>query len=373
MNLLLRIIENFVLFSTMFATIAFAIAVLGRTLVRHGVVQPRPDSLARFYSRTLIAPPVAALWLVIAAFVPEWKFNPTNFNIDHGAPFHKLHLWSELTAGLEPGLAYATVLFLLAAAAFLILSSWRAHRRITRVIASLELIGDPPPAASISAVQECASRYSLDVGLVTSSYAFSFVWGFSRSKLIISTALLSALSAGELRGVIEHEAAHHRRRDNSAKLILSLCSCSSLLFPLSRLILKWRALAVEMVCDELAAVKTQRPLEVANALVKLRRHKSADHLSSVPTISGFVSRNENDFERRVLGLIALGDHDGPITESPVLARFKRIQLAIGVATFLVTLTAFTHFSPFAVHHSAESLIRIFKKDSFNELVHFRQA
>lgn len=36
-------------------------------------------------------------------------------------------------------------------------------------------------------------RYGFQVGLVMSDYPFSFVWGFTRSKLIVSTGLLRTL------------------------------------------------------------------------------------------------------------------------------------------------------------------------------------
>ena len=42
-------------------------------------------------------------------------------------------------------------------------------------------------------VEEACQKHGLDVGLVVSRYPFSFVWGYLRSKLVISTGLLNAL------------------------------------------------------------------------------------------------------------------------------------------------------------------------------------
>jgi Zn-dependent protease with chaperone function len=49
------------------------------------------------------------------------------------------------------------------------------------------------------------------------------VWGYFRSKLIVSTGLLNALTKEELIAVLEHEAAHHARRDNLLKWALTIC------------------------------------------------------------------------------------------------------------------------------------------------------
>ena len=87
-------------------------------------------------------------------------------------------------------------------------------------------------------MNEVARKAGLSVGLVMSDYPLSFVWGFRRSKLILSSGLLRTLTPAELTGVLEHEAAHHARRDNLIKLLLSVCSYSSLAFPLSRLIIE---------------------------------------------------------------------------------------------------------------------------------------
>ena len=354
-------IENFILFSTLFALACFVLAAATQILTSRGLLRVQPDNLARFYTFLLIIPPVAAAWLVIAALLPEWLLSAAAFSADHGSPPHDLHLLSELTASLEPTLAYMTFTFVLAAASFSILSSWRMRARLGRLIARLELNVDYPSMEQISVVQQCASRYFLEVGLVTSSYPFIFVWGFTRSKLILSTALLRTLTVEELRGVMEHEAAHHRRRDNLAKLLLSLSTCSSLVFPLSRLILKWRALEVEMVCDDVAVAQTGSPLEIADALVKLRRQEPAVHLSSeTAAISTFISRNSDHFECRVHRLIQVaGDPPYALSKQETPFRLQLVRALICGVLFATTLVALTLLSPLGVHRIAESAIRLF--------------
>jgi Zn-dependent protease with chaperone function len=360
--LLISAIENFVLLSTLFALVCFIFAGAVHNLRSRGILYAGPDRLAGLYTSALIIPPVAAAWLVIAALLPEWLLSAATFSADHGLPFHDLHLLGELTASLEPALAYMTLTFVLAAAGFSIWSSWGMRARLGSLIASLELNADHPSIEQISVVRECASRHGLDVGLVTASYPFVFVWGFGRSKLVLSTALLRTLTAEELRGVMEHEAAHHHRRDNIVKLLLSLSACSSLIFPLSRLILKWRALEVEMICDDVAVAQTGTSLEIADALIKLRRQKTVGDLSTEAIgISGFLSADRDHFERRVSRLIQLVD-------SPAASSFRGTAPfsfpwfgpMIYMAVLTTTLATLTFFSPLAVHKAAESLIQLFK-------------
>lgn len=63
-------------------------------------------------------PPVLAAWIVTAAFLPEWLLAEAVFDAEHATPIHHLHLLSDLTATLEPKLAYATLLFAVSAALF---------------------------------------------------------------------------------------------------------------------------------------------------------------------------------------------------------------------------------------------------------------
>jgi hypothetical protein len=52
----------------------------------------------------LVIQPVLATWIVAAAFLPEWWL-PDAFNAAHSTP-HDLHLLADVTAKLEPTLAY---------------------------------------------------------------------------------------------------------------------------------------------------------------------------------------------------------------------------------------------------------------------------
>ena len=264
MTMLIPVIENFILFGTLFALGGFLFAWAARVGVLRGLWQPHPETLARLYSFVLVLPPLAAAWLVASALLPEAWLGHATFDSIH-TTHHEMHLLGLFTARIEPTLAYATLLFAVAASAYAVWSGGRAHARVGGIIRRLEMNAQPPQIEKVKHVERVAARHDLDVGLVMSDYPLSFVWGYTRSKLLLSSGLLNTLSSEELIGVLEHEAAHHARRDNLVKLLLVCCSRLSLIFPLTRLVLLWRNEQVELICDEVAVAGQASPLDVASA------------------------------------------------------------------------------------------------------------
>ena len=351
------------LFGTLLALAGFALAWAVRSLAARTSREIRPDRLARVYTLALTAPPVAAAWLVAGALLPETWLGEAAFDAAHPAPLHELHLLSDLTASLEPALAYAAILFVFAAALFAAWSSLRGYMRVGRVIRRLEMNAAQPAAGQVALVERIAASRGLHVGLVMSDYPLSFIWGFGRSRLVLSSGLLNSLSPEELAGVLEHEAAHHARRDNLFKLALTMCSYASLAFPLSRLIFKWRSAEVEMICDEVAVARTSSPLDVASALVKLRRQTllpSPYASNGAAVSSSFAPDDVPSFERRVRRVIAFAvsmpdpAHAAQLSQTPKGAAFVAASLMTG------TLFALALFAPLALHTAAESVIHIIK-------------
>jgi beta-lactamase regulating signal transducer with metallopeptidase domain len=286
---------------------------------------------------------------------------PEAFEAVHSAPYHQLHLLGELTIALEPALSYALALFVVVISVFALWSNAAGSWRVGRVIKRLDLNAAAPPEQQVALVNEIAARSGLTVGLVMTDYPLSFVWGFRRSKLILSSGLLRTLTAEELTGVLEHEAEHHARRDNLFKLVLSLCTYTSLVFPLSRLILRWRATEVEVICDEAAATRTLAPLELAEALVKLRRQTISRSVepASPAIVSGFVSGNTLTLQYRLNRLLSLTDSI-PVAAERRSHRYAKRATAFFIAASLLTLLSISIFAPLAVHHSAETLIEFLK-------------
>jgi Zn-dependent protease with chaperone function len=363
-TVIIAAIENFVLFSTFLALVMFTAAVIVRQTTVRQMWRPDAEKVVHFYTAALLIPPIISLWLVTAALLPRVWMTSEAFAAEHSAPLHQLHLLGQLTVAVEPALGYAMALFLVVVAVVVGWSNVRGSWRVNRVIKQLDIEAVAPPPEQVALVNEVARKAGLSVGLVMSDYPLSFVWGFSSSKLILSSGLLRTLSPAELAGVLEHEVAHHTRRDNLIKLLLSLCSYGSLAFPLTRLIVGWRATEVEMICDEVAAARTLEPLEIAEALVKLRRQTMSAHIVSEPIAtraiaSSFSSASALAFQRRVGRLLTLVD--APVPMSPGRTQLNGLKLfAFVLSASLVTLSTILLFAPLSVHHAAEALIHIFK-------------
>lgn len=360
--MLIAAIENFVLFSTVFAVAGFMLALALRQVTVKGRWALRADTIARLYTSAIVTPPIAALWLIAAAFLPQLWLTAETFEATHSAPYHQVHLLGELTISLEPTLSYALFMFVIVTGIFAIWSNAAGSWRVGKVIERLDMNAAAPPAEKVALVNDIAAQRNLAVGLVMTDYPLSFVWGVRRSKLILSSGLLRTLTPQELSGVLEHESAHHTRRDNLFKLLLSLCTYTSLAFPLSRLILRWRATEVEAICDEEAVTRTSAPLELAEALIKLRRQTSAVHATE-PTasafVSGFVSSNVLTFEYRVNRLLRLCDSEPARTEDQKQHRARKTTSLV-ITGALLTLLGIFIFAPLSIHDAAETLIEILK-------------
>ena len=359
--MLIIAIENFIFFSTALALVAFLIASLARKVTDCGQERLHPHTLTRLYEAAVVLPPMIAAWLVAASLLPETWLGEAAFDAAHPAPLHHLHLLGDLTSAVEPVLAYSTLSLAAGIALFSAWSSVRAYSRVGRIIEQLEAKAPPPPPEQLTLATATAAQHGLDVGLVMSHYPFSFVWGFRHSKLVLSSGLLHTLTPEQLCGVLKHEAAHHARRDNLMKLALSVTSYASLAFPLSRLVLRWRDEQVEMVCDEVAAVHTSAPLEIAEALIKLRRtFTTVGHISVGSATSSFVPHQARGFERRVQRLIDLSDTLPSSEQALALSRTHQGRVLVFAALLALTLIALSVISPLAVHRTTEFLIHFLK-------------
>lgn len=347
--MLISPIENFVLLSTILAVGCFAVAGSLRLLIKFKLCRLTTDNLIRAYTWALILPSALALWIVAAAFLPEW-WMPGAFNAAHGTP-HDLHLLGDLTARVEPTLAYMMLLFTVGASLFAAWSGWQSYMSVGQVVAKLHANAEPADPRQILLIEEVARRYRFEVGLVTSDYPFSFLWGFTRSKLIVSTGLLRTLNEEELIGLMEHEAAHHERRDNLIKLGLLFFSYTSLAFLLTRRLLIWRALEVERLCDEVAAARTNAPLDIASALVKLRRRSTATPIAA----SSFSANDVSSFHSRVSRLIESNEGNGFSHSAVRKSAWPGIAFSF---LFAGSLAVSTYFFPLGFHRLAESLIQL---------------
>jgi Zn-dependent protease with chaperone function len=348
-------VENFILLNTVLSLIGFGSAAVLRASGR--VRDWHPQVRARLYAAALAVPPVLTAWLVCASLLPALWLGAGRWQEEH-EPAHTSHLLNAFTLPLDPALGYATFVFIALAglaAAYIALS---AYFRIGRVIHQLEIGAVPADANRINIVAQTCRQPGIAVGLVASDYPFSFVWGYLISKLVLSTGLLNALSAEELAGVLEHEAAHHARRDNLAKLALTVCRYLSPAFPLTLMLYRWWSEQAEMICDEIAVHHTRQPEELAGALVKLKRLTLAAPSWRMTATSGLLGDGRENFARRVERILSLPDelHASATGELARLCARTGIILSL---LFPASLAALFLTSPLAIHTVLETLLHVF--------------
>lgn len=348
-SLALASVENFILINTALSVVSFAVASLLRSGSRH------PLSMAKLYAAALIAPPVVSAWLVCASLLPALLMGSDRWNIEHKES-HTLHLLNAFTSPLDPALGYTAVGFALLTSLVAVYLAWSARFRLSQVIDRLDIGAEPAPVERVRQVEAVCRKYGLAVGLVVSSYPFSFVWGYINSKLIVSTGLLNALSSEELAGVLEHEAAHHARRDNLMKWTLTVCRYLSPAFPLTGKLYRWWTEQIEMVCDEIAARRTAAPVELAGALVRVKRLTlAAPQLRAAG--SGFFGNDEQDFEHRVTRVLALSNEAESGAADYMSRSCAQMAMVVG-AIFALSLIALLVVSPLAVHRAIEAALNL---------------
>ncbi|MEK6303960.1 MAG: M56 family metallopeptidase [Acidobacteriota bacterium] len=352
--LILTSAENFMLISTALSVALFGAAAIVRTSKRTRAWHPL--RLSRVYAVALIAPPLASMWLVSASLLPVMWLAAERWVQEHRAA-HTDHLLSALTVSLDPALSYAAISFASIALVVAAHAVAKGYFRIGRVVRRLEIDSEPAAPERIRQVEDACGRYGISIGLVVSRYPFSFVWGYFRSKLIVSTGLINALTSEELAALLEHEAAHHTRRDNLSKWMLIICRYLSPAFPLTGLLYRWWSEQVEMVCDEVAARRTNDPVEVAGALVRLTRLTLGMPRSSQLTESNFFGEHQAILERRVERVLSLS---GLQTIEPVVMSRSWVKATtLCCAAFLLTLATVFAVSPLAIHRLLELILHVF--------------
>ncbi len=355
-------IENFILFNTALSLVGFAIAYLLRRSGHFGhslwMKSWHPSARARVYIAALACPPVASAWLVCASLFPALWLGEEIWAQEH-TDNHSLHLLNAFTVVVDPMLGYAAMIFTLLALLAATWAAWRAYFRINRLVECLQIGAEPVQAECVKEVEAVCRRYGIAVGLVVSDYPFSFVWGYLKSKLIVSTGLLNALTKEELVAVLEHEAAHHARRDNLLKWALTVCRYATPAFPLTAMLYRWLNEQIEMVCDEVAVRGAASPVDLAGALVRLKRLTLAVPLGA-PRLagSGFFDDGHESFEQRVTRALSLEDAE-PLAGAESLSRSCVRTAVAGTAIFVLSLAVLFFTAPLAIHRLVETALRIF--------------
>lgn len=349
-------VENFILINTALSLLTFLVVYLVK--ISKIYKNQKPTFFTTLYASAIVIPPLFSTWIVISAFLPQIYLSANQWSQEHHLD-HSLHLLNAWTFPLDPTFAYLALVFLIFSllAANYILT--KAYLTVSKIVGLLEVSAKPVDSTQINQTKAICNEYGLDVGLVISDYPFSFVWGYWKAKLVISTGLLNLLTNSELVGLLQHEVAHHQRRDNLSKWILTLCRYSSPVFPLMGLIYRWWNEQVEMLCDEIAAQRTNCPVDIASALVKLKRLANRRGLwVSEPIASGFFGEDNSNFEHRVERVLSLTESSSANKIDQLQKSWSKPITVIGIG-YIFSLILLFCIDPLAVHHTLEIFLMIF--------------
>jgi Zn-dependent protease with chaperone function len=351
---LVAAIENFILINTALCLFSFFIV----WIIKTSKVKQSPKFFTTLYSSAIVAPPLFSTWIVISTFLPQIYLTSSQWAKEHQLE-HNFHLLNAWTFPFDPTFAYITLLFLIVSLAIANYVLAKAYLTINKIVGLLEVSAKPVDSTQIAQTKAACQQSGLDVGLIISDYPFSFVWGYWKAKLVISTGLLNLLTSSELSVLLQHEVAHHQRQDNLSKCILTFCRYSSPLFPLTGIIYRYWSEQVELLCDEIAAQKTNAPIDIASALVKLKRVANSRGSWFVqPTESSFFGEDSSDFERRVERVLSITESSSVSNTDLLQKSWSKPIKMIGIG-YVISLILLFWFDPLAIHHMLEIILTIF--------------
>jgi len=169
--------------------------------------------------------------------------------------------------------------------------------------------------------------------------------GLIRPRLVVSRAVLEALSADQLEAAFQHECAHGRAHDNLKRLAIAMTPA---LPPFQRIFGElesgWARLIEWSADDRAVAGDAARPLALASALVCVSRLGVAP--AAVPLTTSLMDAGQ-DLSARVERLL----NASPVAREPRRSWVAAAAIAAGVVTVLIASPALH-----AVHSLLEELI-----------------
>jgi len=167
----------------------------------------------------------------------------------------------------------------------------------------------PAPFRLRSALDRVARRFGMAPPLlvvVPSHRPLAHVYGLpgNRSRLVVSTWVPDHLDPQEVEGVLAHELAHLARGDHAIAWLALLLRDAFCYLPSSRAAFRRLQQQQELVCDDLAAGVTGRPLALASALAKV--WQGALGAPAMPAAGVGLAGAHADLEGRIRRLL-----DGP--------------------------------------------------------------
>lgn len=206
---------------------------------------------------------------------------------------------------------------------------WRLRRTALVSARARERVGSSSVPVDVRrTVHRVAARMGIDappVGLAPDCPGGASVVGIRRPAIVLDMALVERLDPQELEGVVAHELAHVRRRDNLVALGLSLVRDVMFFVPGGRWALRQLLVEREMAADHLAVRTTNRPGALAGGLLKVLEGAGGGHACAALLPQGTLVQRVNQL----------------VDERPAPTRTRAAGelFVIGTAATLVVVTA----------------------------------
>ena len=297
---------------------AVAGVVAARCLLRAGLRVPRVRVIAALV-------PAAVLMTVITVSMGHYRL-PTVM-VPNAAAASVLvpieNTYAYLSPLALPALVGAWVLVVAVRVGTRLRRTARLSARTQASIAASEV-----PVDVRRAVHRVAARMGLDappVGLAAGCPGGASVVGIRRPAVILDEELVTRLDVQELEGVVAHELAHVRRRDNLVALLLSVVRDVFFFVPGGQWALRQLLVEREMAADHVAVEATGRPGALAGGLLKVLEGSGSGHACAALLPSGTLVQRVNQLvdER----------------PRPTRARVAGELVAVGTVITLVVATA----------------------------------
>jgi len=362
---------NFAILNILLSFIFFLLSLAGKFLISS------PHIKSRLFFISLLSPPVISGFMIISSFAPPFFIKiPGKAMFCLNEPYCYIFSFIPTETPLFNGLLMSAILLVLIPLLYAVtgIRNYRkAHENVMRFRNKNGITGASFNETSLSdystkanedwqtrcLVENIEKVHRIKVKIIDTPYLFSFIWGYISNTLVISTGVLKNLTGGELRGLLSHELSHYKRRDNILKGILLICRNSLYIFPNVHYLFNWWKEEIELIGDEWAARLTGQPLDVASALIKMKKHAPYNtglHLPSYTT--GFSLYNRNGiFTQRVERLITINDS----LRIPAITKTRPVFSEVGLLAGIVFLfpalfMAIYELDPLLVHCYLERIL-----------------
>lgn len=277
--------------------------------------------------RARIAAALAPIAAIVAVIGLSWGALqlPMVMTISEGETAYGPFLVRDTYVSFAP-LAWPLAAFWLTIAGAKLVRRLRMMRRMrTLAVAGAQ----PRDPAIVSLLEDLASRLGVRVprlAVLRGCPGGAALVGVRRPTLLIEADILHGLDPEELEGLLAHELAHVRRRDNLLALIVGVVRDALFFVPGGRWVQRRLCVERELAADQVAVNATQRPGALASGLLKaLDAHQPRGACAAFAAPAGIVGRVE-----RLVGPAPAGGSARSALETASVAAALTAAVALAV-------------------------------------------